>query len=39
MPGTPLLTDQQINDFHRDSYVIVRGVFDAASARRTEPWS
>ncbi len=34
-----VLTDQQIGDFRRDGYVVVRGTFDAAEMGRIETWA
>jgi hypothetical protein len=39
MLRTPVLLDEQINDFHRDGYVVVRGAFGAAEMRRIEVWT
>ncbi|MFQ5784526.1 MAG: phytanoyl-CoA dioxygenase family protein, partial [Alphaproteobacteria bacterium] len=39
MLETPVLTDQQISDFRRDGYVVVRGGFGAADMRRIEGWT
>ena len=36
---TPVLTDQQIGDFRRDGYVVVRGTFDAAEMGRIDTWA
>ena len=34
-----MLTKQQINDFHRDGYVLVRGLYDAAAMREITAWT
>ena len=39
MLRTPVLTDEQINDFHKDGYVAVRGAFDAAGMQHIEAWT
>ncbi len=39
MVSTPVLTEQQIGDFHRDGYVVVRGGFDAAEMKPIEGWT
>jgi ectoine hydroxylase-related dioxygenase (phytanoyl-CoA dioxygenase family) len=39
MLKTPTLTDQQINDFNRDGYVVVRGAFDTAEMQQIEAWT
>ena len=39
MLKTPVLTDQQIGDFRRDGYVVVRGTFDAAEMGRIDTWA
>ena len=39
MLTTPVLTDQQISNFHRDGYVVVRVVFDAAEMQQIEAWT
>ncbi len=39
MLKTPVLTDQQIGDFRRDGYVVVRETFDAAEMGRIDTWA
>ncbi len=39
MLKTPELTDQQLGDFRRDGYVVVRGTFDAAEMGRIDTWA
>lgn len=36
---TPTLTDQQINDFHRDGYVVVRSAFGDDEMQVIETWT
>lgn len=39
MLTTLVLTDQQISNFHRDGYVVVRAVFGAAEMQKIEAWT
>ena len=39
MLTTPVLTDRQVDDFHRDGYVVVRGAFDAAAMDSIDSWT
>ncbi len=39
MLKTLVLTDQQIGDFRRDGYVVVRGTIDAAEMGRIDTWA
>ena len=39
MLRTPRLTGQQISDFHRDGYVVLRAGFDEAEMARIEAWT
>ncbi len=36
---TRLLSDQQISDFRRDGFLVVRGMFDDATLAKIESWS
>jgi len=39
MLRTPVLTDQQINDFKANGYLVVRSAFDGDAMRKIEAWA